>query len=131
MRSAAQYYTDETRKLDDKAFWAKVRDVVKGTFDPERFKTWAEKFAQTSSVKLERGVVETVELVSKRYDFNEGERKSVLDHLIEGGDTSLFGLVNAVTRTAEDSTSYDRAIELERLGGEIIELPATEWEKVG
>jgi hypothetical protein len=29
-----------------------------------------------------------------------------------------------------DIEDYDRAIEFERLGGDIIELPATEWAKI-
>jgi hypothetical protein len=30
---------------------------------------------------------------------------------IEGGDLSQYGLINAVTRTAEDAKSYDCAIQ--------------------
>jgi len=33
----------------------------------------------------------------------------LLRHLIEGGDLSQYGLINAVTRTAEDAKFYDRA----------------------
>ncbi len=47
----------------------------------------------------------------------------MLRHLATGGDFTRFGLLNAVTRTAEDAESYDRAIELERVGGEILEMP--------
>lgn len=130
LEEATAYFTDATRELDDRAFWSKVVDVVRGTFNPESFRNWSEKFARTSSVKLEAGAVDTVELTAKRFNLNDGEKKSVLDHLIEGGDLSLFGLVNAVTRTAEDAESYDRAIEFERMGGDIIELPQTEWQKI-
>jgi len=34
---------------------------------------------------------------------------SVLRDLIEGGNLSQYGLINALTRTAEDAKSYDRA----------------------
>ena len=36
-------------------------------------------------------------------------------------------MVNAVTRTAEDVASYDRATEIETLGYRLIELPQREW----
>lgn len=126
MEAAAEYFTDETREMDDKAFWAKVVDVVKGVFDKGRFQSLAEKFAATGEVSL-ASPTDAVREVETRYKLTQDEGKSILDHLIAGGDPTLFGLVNAVTRSAEDSDSYDRAIELERLGGQIIELPPTLW----
>jgi hypothetical protein len=36
------------------------------------------------------------------------------------GENNSFGLINAVTRTAQDMESYNRATELERLGGEML-----------
>lgn len=129
LEEAAEYFTDSTRQLDDRAFWAKVADVINGVFDTNRFKSLVEKFAATKDVKIV-GAVEVVEKVAKQFRLTDGEQKSVLDHLVEGGDLSLFGLVNATTRTAEDAADYDRAIELERMGGDIIELPPTMWSKV-
>jgi hypothetical protein len=69
--------------------------------------------------------VAAVEVTAKRFALTEGEQGSVLEHLARGGDLTRYGLLNAVTRTAEDATSYDRAIELECVGGEILELPAS------
>ena len=66
---------------------------------------------------------DAVEIVAKRFDLREGEQDNVLTHLAKGGDLSLWGLANAVTRSAEDCESYDRAIELERVGGMVVELP--------
>jgi hypothetical protein len=59
--------------------------------------------------------------------LRQDEKSSVLRHLIEGGDLSRFGLMNAVTRTAEDVASYDRATELEALGGAVVDLTARDW----
>jgi hypothetical protein len=76
-----------------------------------------EKKVQQIEALMQAGVV-----ISKRYGFQQKEKENVLTHLAKGGDLSLWGLANAVTRSAEDSDRYDRAIEMERLGGEIIEL---------
>jgi hypothetical protein len=54
----------------------------------------------------------------------------VLTHLIEGGDLSQYGLMNAVTRTAEDAQSYDRASELEAAGAVVLDLHPTEWREL-
>ena len=51
----------------------------------------------------------------------------MLKHLIQGGDLSAWGLGNAVTRAAQDVASYDRATEMESIGGKVIELSPAEW----
>jgi len=51
--------------------------------------------------------------------------------LIQGGDLSKWGLANAVTSIANKETgTYDRAIELQRIGGQIIDLPASDWKTI-
>lgn len=119
---ATELFTDETRKLDDKAFWAKINDVVTASLTEVQFKKNVAKMADATKVDTGRPN-EAVEIIAKRYQFTEEERFSVLEHLSRGGDLSLWGLANAVTRTAEDASNYDRAIDLERIGGEVIELP--------
>ena len=68
-----------------------------------------------------------VEATAKRFGLVEAEKGDVLRFLVEGGDLSKWGLCNAVTRLSQEATiSYERATDLERLGGQIIELPPTE-----
>jgi hypothetical protein len=126
MQEEVQHFSDATRKLDDAAFWAKVRDVVDAILSLDRFTTLAQKFANAGAVRI--SAMDAVEEVTNRYQLVETEKNGVLNHLIEGGELSLFGLVNAVTRMSSDVESYDRAVELERIGGEILELPHSTWE---
>ena len=42
-----------------------------------------------------------------------------------GGDNSRYGLVNAVTAASKIAKSYERATDLERIGGEILSLPVS------
>lgn len=122
--------SDQTRKLSDAALWSQVTDVVKGAFDVARFDALMEKIKGTQENTISGDVPKVVELVAQRFSFNEGERKSVLHHLIHGGDLSQYGLHNAVTRTAEDLPDYDRATEFERIGGQIIELAANDFREM-
>jgi hypothetical protein len=71
-----------------------------------------------------------IEVLADDFGMSDGERSSVLRHLIEGGDLSRYGLMNAVTRTAEDLESYDRATEFETMGGRVLDLPKAQWERV-
>lgn len=126
---ASEYFTDATREMDDRAFWMKVKDVTDGLFQPARFAAMVAQFegAQEQKVTFK----DAIEEMTDRYKFNEAERDAVLNHFIEGGQPNVFGLVNAVTRTATDVESYDRSIELQRIGGEILELPKTVWQRLG
>jgi len=67
-----------------------------------------------------------VERVGRKFLLNEGERKGILARLIEGADLSLYGLHSAITRHSADIDQYDRATEMERMGGDLIEMPANE-----
>ena len=69
-------------------------------------------------------------MLDNKLSLTGDEQSSILRHIIEGGDLSRFGVINAVTRSAEDITSYDRATELEAAGSKILELPANEWREI-
>ena len=69
-------------------------------------------------------------MTAKILPLSEGEQGSVLRHLIDGGDLTQWGLSNAVTRHSQDVDSYDRATELERMGGQIVELNPSQWNTI-
>jgi hypothetical protein len=119
--------SDQSRALGDAALWSATKDVVRGAFDQARFDALVDKVTNTQSQPLTGDIPKVVEVTAAKFGFNEGERKSVLDHLIKGGDLSRFGLYNAITRAAEDLTDYDRATEFEKVGGLVVELPANDW----
>uniref|UniRef100_B8HYZ5 Uncharacterized protein n=1 Tax=Cyanothece sp. (strain PCC 7425 / ATCC 29141) TaxID=395961 RepID=B8HYZ5_CYAP4 len=41
-----------------------------------------------------------------------------------------YGLLNAITRTAQDVSSYDRATELEAIGSKVLSLPQSVWHEI-
>lgn len=124
--------SDATKRATDKAIWMQVRDVVKGAFDEARFAQVTDRLGGMAADRIEpdADVVKVVEFGAKTLGYTETEGKSILKHLIEGGDLSRYGLFNAVTRTAQDVESYDRASELEALGGKVIELPRNDWQRM-
>jgi hypothetical protein len=74
--------------------------------------------------------VKAVEVLAARTGLTEPERDGVLAALIRDGDLSQYGLANAVTRYSQDVAEYERATALERLGGQVIELPRQDWEAI-
>lgn len=125
-----EFISTESRRADDVAFWLKVRDVVRAAFDQELFTRLAKRLEATNGQEITKDPVEVVEVTAKRWDLNEGEERAVLRHLLSGGCLTQYGLLNAVTRASQDVDSYDRATELERLGGELLELTSSDWKQL-
>lgn len=121
--SAYEIYRDETLAADDKAFFMKVQDTVRCAVDETKFLLSVNKLIAVKSEHTGDNPIKTVELLADKYILNQNERGSILRHFIMGGDDSRFGLVNAVTRASQDIEDYNRATELERLGGELLALP--------
>lgn len=122
--------SDESKAADDRAVMLKVRDVVRASFDLAKFTKWIQSVQASTEKMIEGDPGKAIEIMAETFSMQEGERVSVLRHFIEGGDLSQFGLMNAVTRTAEDLESYDRATEFETFGPSIIELPAGQWKQI-
>lgn len=118
---------DDTRRADDKVLLMKIRDVTRAALDEVQFRKEVDRFRESMGEKIVGNPVKVIEELSNRYQMIEAEKTSVLTHLIQGGELSQFGLINAVTRASQDLDNYDRATEFEQLGGRILSLPKTEW----
>jgi hypothetical protein len=119
--------SDETRQATDKALWLQVRDLAKAALDEAIFGQALGKMRDAAGQKIEAGPTEVVEVTARRFGLQEGEKVSILKALIEGADLSRLGLANAVTAASQGIDNYDRATDLERLGGQILELPPSSW----
>jgi hypothetical protein len=123
--------SDDTKRLTDEAIMAQVRDVVRVAFDRARFDALVDRIEGSQEDKLPAGeVVEVVKRATRKLNLTDGEGKGVLQHLIEGGDLSRFGLYNSITRVSADVESYDRASDLERIGASVIDLPEADWREL-
>lgn len=122
-----EIFRDETLEADDKAFFLKVQDTVRLAVDAAKFSHLVRRLQETTEQPLTGNPVRAVELLASRHGLTQEESGGVLRNLIAGGDLSQYGLLNAVTRTSQDVRDYDRATELERLGGQIMTLPPQDW----
>jgi hypothetical protein len=113
-------FSNETIKADDKAFWLKVRDLVKFSLHETTFERIVESMRESTQRKIEEPT-KAIELITKKFSLGEAEQKNILTHLIQGADLTSWGLGNAVTRMAQDVPSYDRSTELETIGYQIMQ----------
>lgn len=125
-----EYYASETRIADDKAFWLKCRDVVRGALNKALFQKLVDRMKETTQNKISGNLQAVMEEVSNKYPLSEGESSGILNHLMKGNDLNQYALVNAVTRASQDTADYERATDLERIGGDILELRGRSWETI-
>jgi hypothetical protein len=118
--NAYELYSDATLEADDKAYFMKVQDIVSTAVDETRFQLEVSKLHTAMSIKTE-DPIQAVEVLGDKYILNKMERASILRHFIMGNDFSQYGLVNAVTRSSQDIQDYNRATDIERLGGILLE----------
>jgi len=118
-------WSDETKELEDKALWSKVRDIVRATFDREIFESWVEKLRESTNVKIEKPI-EAVNNIVKLAGLNEERKNKLLMHFSE---PTKYGLINAVTSLASEVKNVDEQVRLEEFGGKIL-ASDSEFEKL-
>ncbi len=122
---------DETKTARDRAFWNTVRDVVNSAFAREQFLKHCERMRQAAEEPIESDdLLKVVEVASKRLAVPEALNNSVLRQLAAGADLSRWGLLNAYTAVANDRDDYETSTMLERAGGDILALPARDWQLI-
>lgn len=123
----SELFADDTLKADDQAFFLKVRDTVKSAINRDHFDHYLDKLRTAAEKKVEGNSIKVIEELSKREGFSSAEHEGVLKNYLHDGDSSLYGLANAITRTSQDVPDYDRATELEKIGGKLIEIDPKDW----
>lgn len=123
--SAYELYSEETLAQDDKTFFLKVQDIVRSAVDEARFLLTVDKMRDATQIPLKHDPVKSVELLADKFQLTENERGDILRQLFMGGDNSRYGLVNAVTAASKIAKTYERATDLERIGGEILSMPVS------
>jgi len=130
--SAAQelLISDRTRQLQDAGLWSQVRDLITATTNQKSFEAMLLPMQEAAGREIEQKPQDAVEVVSGWYEFNEDEQDRLLDNLIKGKDYTHWGMVNAITAMAHDEEDYDRATELQSLGGDLLHSNKTELKQL-
>jgi len=115
-------WSDETLKLEDEALWSKMRDMIHATFDPDIFHKWVDKINGVAQVEIEKPTV-AVSNVVKHFKIPDGKKDDLLNQFAKESPTQ-WGLSMAVTRIAQDEEDYEKQIELEKIGNDILNMDA-------
>jgi hypothetical protein len=123
-------FSDETLKADDETFFLKCRDIVKGALSEDTFQMIANQLMAATENKIHVKPTATVERLTKKYSLTQDESENVLTSLLQESDLTQYGLVNAITHASHEAANYDRATEMEELGGTVLTLTNGEWKEL-
>ena len=103
----------------------KLQDTVRAAVEEAKFAFVVDKMREAAGIKLNTAKIpDIVKMTGSSLGYTDSEGESIMKYLIEGGDLSLYGLANAVTRYSQDVESYDRASKLEEIGYNVLTMPA-------
>lgn len=129
--------SDEAVAADDNALWLAVRDVIRATLDEDAFAEHVRELSESAT----RTVVnppKAIEVLAQTFKLGEKEQQGVLSALIKsdpmldrnGVRNTQYGLIQAVTAFSQELRDYERATELEAMGGQILALPRKQWARI-
>ena len=125
------YYSADTRRLDQSSYFSKMKDVITGMIcSPEGFRAAVQRFAEAANDQIVGSETKALDALALQLSLNKEEKDGVLRSLIKGGDTTRWGVANAFTDYSKSVLDYDRATDFEVMGGKIIELPTSDWQKL-
>jgi len=128
---ASEFFSDETRQLDDAALWAKARDTVRAVIDQSKFDVILNRLREAAERETNPDKpVEVVQAVAKRFNLTETEQTGVLRAFLTQEDWSAWGVSRAITNASQSVEDYDRATDLERMGSQVLELPKADWSQI-
>lgn len=120
----------ETIDADTQAALMLMQDTITALSNRDTFDALLADMQATTDRRIKGDPIKAVEELSKTFSLNEKESSNVLTSLIEGADLSQWGLLNAVTDASKQASSYDRATDMEAIGGRILDLNPSQWEKI-
>lgn len=116
-----------TQMLKTRAMIAELAEYLETMASKEMFEKTLNTLRDVADQELPAEPTLVVESLAARYGMNKPESESALIALAESRDYSRWGLANAVTVLANNANSYDRAMDLETLGGRVMQMNAREY----
>ena len=75
-------WSDETRELEDKTLWSKVRNIIRATFNRTVFEGWVRKLRESVWIGIEKPV-KAVDNIAKHLNFSEERKNELLMYFSE------------------------------------------------
>ena len=117
--------SQETKNRELMAIQSRVVDVIETLAMKETFDALVRNINDAALTPVSADMPKVAEVIQQQYQLRQDERVSILDRIIDGGDRSKWGVIQAVTNVANTAEDYDLSSKLERVGGDLLDRPAS------
>ncbi len=83
---------------------------------------------ETTEIKV-RNPQRVINNVVEHYRLSEDQKNNILIAFCADPEADQYGIANAVTRAAQREESWEKSLDLERVGGKLITLSKDEFRK--
>lgn len=112
-------YKEDTLRANDRLLWSQTRDLIDGTFNKDLLHKHIAQLRDAKQIAIPKPI-EAVNVVSKDLTLSEDRKNDLLRYFSKESDT-VFGLVNGITRLAQDFKDFDDRVSVERYAGKRLE----------
>lgn len=112
----------DTKRLEDRVIWSKVRDVIQTAFDPKKFE---KIIAELNGAKAEE-VADPVKAVEAAVEFAGlpvGSLDAIRAKFVKEKDFTRYGLVQAVTFQSHDAKEDEEKNLYDDAGAKLLAAP--------
>lgn len=118
-------WSEQTLKDNDIALFDQVKDTVRTALDTTLWGDFVCKTQRLAGAYLDKPMVEIVDGLAPKLGMSVAEKDRLLEMFAIEASTpagkTAWGFANAVTRLAQSATDADRQVELEKIGGTLVE----------
>lgn len=129
--AGADILSDDTKRKDDEAILAVMGDIMAALGSREFVQKMGDTLRALRTGESIANPVPAVQVLGKEVGLRESELDQVVRNLIDDGDLSRWGVLNAVTAVANtEDTPQERAFELEEIGAQIMTMQPSQWHRI-
>ena len=111
----------------DEMIYLSIRRSIKELFS--RFGEIIESLRESTEIKISNPQ-RVINNVVKNYSLSEVQKENILIAFGAEPELDQYGIANAITRAAQREESWEKSIELERIGGKLIALPRQDFKSL-
>jgi hypothetical protein len=111
----------------DETIYLSIRRSIRELFS--RFGEIIQVMRETTEIKI-RNPGTVISNVVEHYRLSEAQKENILMAFGAEPEHDQYGIANAVARAAQREESWEKALDLERVGGKLVALPVPEFKSL-
>lgn len=111
----------------DEMIYLSIRRSINELFN--RFGEITQTLREATEIKV-KSPQKVINNVVEQYKLSEAQRENILIAFGAEPEHDKYGIANAITLAAQKEETWEKSIELERIGGKLINLPIEEFKSL-